>query len=779
MNKRIKILKAFFKNTKSQIAFIVLCVFLISVLMNLFLILLTDYRENFVRQHRALHAEHISFVGQNADFDLLERETSRILSKKSELTEIEINKVYYAWCNFDYDGQTLESHLCYMPEGEGTEKKIGKIEILSREDGKDGVILPYIFEIGGGYKIGDLFTVSDGSHDLSLPVVGFFSNAMSATQNCGYMVILFSKGMETEVSNYFEKESLLCSIRLKSPGDNRKMEMTVSDEITNGIPGTTVAVTNKYDAVFGGRYVMETISMAIIGGMVVLLIVLTVFIVSSNIALYISDHKSMFGILEAIGYTSHDMILSVVPAVILLVFFVTVLGIAASYLFFPLFNHILETQTGMPYREHFILLPALITIGTLLFSVSFSVFLSMQKLHKITPLDAIRSAKASSHSTQNKITVRNLRLPLNLAIPVQSMCANRSQNILIFVAVFLSVFLCTFGASLLQNILINDVTIASFVLGEFADSSIVISDRDCVEICSNLDRNPEVKNYVGYQVIQAGSEEGEYLSAVVIEGAERLTNTAYCYLGKMPSSIGEAAIGGKFAKENGIEIGDTVSVSIAGKQAKLKVCGFLQSAMYLGYDIALTKECCEQIVPLQTYRYYIYLDKDTDVAHFNKELARDNPILFLSDMRSNLEGLKQIYFSGIKWLCGMMITISLVMVFLILYILIQNLLERKKDDYGIMKALGYSSKTLMLHTVLTYLPGIIIATVIGSAISGLTFNLIMSCLLMGIGIQKCNFEIPWLLIAGIGLAVVIFCCIFTMIVSGKIKRIEVRDLLSN
>ena len=201
--------------------------------------------------------------------------------------------------------------------------------------------------------------------------------------------------------------------------------------------------------------------------------------------------------------------------------------------------------------------------------------------------------------------------------------------------------------------------------------------------------------------------------------------------------------------------------------------------MYLGYDIALTKECCEQIVPLQTYRYYIYLDKDTDVAHFNKELARDNPILFLSDMRSNLEGLKQIYFSGIKWLCGMMITISLVMVFLILYILIQNLLERKKDDYGIMKALGYSSKTLMLHTVLTYLPGIIIATVIGSVISGLTFNLIMSCLLMGIGIQKCNFEIPWLLIAGIGLAVVIFCCIFTMIVSGKIKRIEVRDLLSN
>ena len=44
MNKRIKILKAFFKNIKSQIAFIVLCVFLISFLMNLFLILLNDYR---------------------------------------------------------------------------------------------------------------------------------------------------------------------------------------------------------------------------------------------------------------------------------------------------------------------------------------------------------------------------------------------------------------------------------------------------------------------------------------------------------------------------------------------------------------------------------------------------------------------------------------------------------------------------------------------------------------------------------------------------------------
>ena len=555
MNKRSRVLKAFAQNMKSQIILMIICVFLISAVMNLFLILLTDYRENFVRQHDALHAEHVSLIGCHDDIKLLEEETSRILSQQSEIEEVETDRVYYAWLNYQYNEETLTSHFCYLPEGEGIEKQVGKIEVLSRENGKDGVLLPYIFEVGGNYKIGDMFTVSDGEHSLVQPVVGFFSNAMSATENCGYIAILFSKNAATQVSDYFGTESLLCSIRLNDPSENRKMEMTLSDQITNGIPGTTVPVTNKYDSVFSGRYVMETISMAIIGGLVVLLVFLMVFLISSNIALYISDHKPMFGILEAVGYTSHDMILFVAPAVVLLVLIVSLCGIGMSYQLFPFMNRILESQTGLPYEEHLLVLPTILTVGVLLLGVCLSVFLSMRKLHKITPLDAIHSLRGMPRLVHNKVTIRKLCLPLHLSIPVQSMCTNALQNVLVFVTAFLTAFLVAFSCSLLQNILINDAAIAGFVLGEFADSSVVISNDDCQELCRILDESKEVKNYAGYQVIPAGSREGEYLSAVVIEDAEQLTNTSYCYVGHMPSNAEEAAIGGKFAKENKIEIG--------------------------------------------------------------------------------------------------------------------------------------------------------------------------------------------------------------------------------
>lgn len=779
MNKRIGILKALSQNMKSQIVLVVVCVFLISAVMNLFLILLTDYRGNFVRQHDKLHAEHVSFIGCHDDIDLLEEETGRILSQQSKIAEAEMNRIYYAWSNYQYNGETLATHFCYLPEGEGAKKQVGKTEILSREEGKDGVLLPYIFEVGGNYRIGDMFTISDGERHLVLPVVGFFSNAMSATENCGYITILFSKNEATQVIDYFGTESLLCSIRLNYPTENRKMEMKISDQITNGVPGTTVPVTNKYDAVFSGRYVMETISTAIIFGLSVLLIFLTVFLIFSDIALYISDHKPMFGILEAVGYTSHDMILSVVPAVVLLVLIVSLCGIGTSYLLFPFINRILESQTGLPYSEHFLVLPTVLTVGILILAVCLSVFLSMRKLHKITPLDTIHSPRGMPRLVHNKVTIRKLCLPLHLSIPMQSMCANILQNVLVFVTAFLAAFLATFGSSLMQNILVNDAAIAEFVLGEFADSSVTVSNDDCSELCRILDESNEVKNYAGYQVIPAGSRDGEYLSAVVIEDAERLTNASYCYIGHMPSDPEEAAIGGKFAKENNIEIGDAIRIRIAGKQVDLKVCGFLQSAMYLGYDIAITKEGCEKIAPLQTYQYYIYLDKDADVKEFNRQIAGKIPVLFSSDMRSALQGQKETYFSGIKWICRMMIAISLIMVLLVLYILIQNLLERKKYDFGVMKALGYSDKSLMLHTVLTYLPWIVTAVAAGSILSGFAFNTIMSFLLSSIGLQKCNFEIPRVLIAIGAAALVVISCIFMLLSARKIRKIQVRELVLN
>ncbi len=126
-----------------------------------------------------------------------------------------------------------------------------------------------------------------------------------------------------------------------------------------------------------------------------------------------------------------------------------------------------------------------------------------------------------------------------------------------------------------------------------------------------------------------------------------------------------------------------------------------------------------------------------------------------------------------------MIAISLIMVLLVLYILIQNLLERKKYDFGVMKALGYSDKSLMLHTVLTYLPGIVTAVAVGSILSGFTFNTIMSFLLSNIGLQKCNFEIPWILIARGTVAVVAISCIFIFFSAGRIREIQTGELVLN
>lgn len=773
MSRRIKILQAFFGNIKSSVAFILLCVFTISLLTNIFFILLTDYKENFVRTHDELNAEHISFILENGNIEALEHGIDEEMSGNSEITVYEKNRVYHSWLSCDYIGEKMESHFCFLSEEEALNKNIGRFEILSRDDGKEGVVVPYVFQVNG-YSVGDTFTLSNGVSELSLPIVGFYSNAMSATLNCGYISILFTQNAENEIKSFLGAEKVMCGVRLKTPSENTKVELKYANEIAKAVPGTAVTISNKYNSVFDGRFVIETISMAIICGLVVLMILLTMFIISSGIASLISDNKAMVGILSSVGYTSHDIIISVIPAVLILILLTLIAGVGISYPLFPYINRILETQTGLPYRLTFQPVPAVLTVLIPLCCISLTVFFSLLKLKNITPLDAISERRQRARS-QSRVTVKNLRLPLKLALPVQNMLTNAGKSILVLVTALLVAFLCAFGTSLLQNIVINDTEVAGFILGEFADSSVVVHNEGCDSVCEYLDSQAEAENYVGYYTIPAQGENGDYLSAIVVDDTSRLTNKSYCYEGHLPAKKGEATIGGKYARDAGISVGDRMKLCFSGTEIELTVCGLTQSGKYLGYDTMITRETYESIMPGQAYQYYIYLNAETDVPQFNKTLSQNCQTMFLSDMRSSLNALESTYFTGIKIVCRVMITISVFMVLLVLYILMKNLIDHKKNDFAIMMGLGYTSHSIMFITAVTYLPAIILGVFLGTGLSFFTFNPIMSLLLRSIGIERCNFDISIGLLSVAAVSIVVVSVVFMLLFFGQIKKTNIKE----
>ena len=62
----------------------------------------------------------------------------------------------------------------------------------------------------------------------------------------------------------------------------------------------------------------------------------------------------------------------------------------------------------------------------------------------------------------------------------------------------------------------------------------------------------------------------------------------------------------------------------------------------------------------------------------------------------------------------LVVIISVIVTALVLYLLMKTLLYNKRKDYGIYKALGYTSGNLILQTALSFMPAIILSVIVFS-----------------------------------------------------------------
>lgn len=121
---------------------------------------------------------------------------------------------------------------------------------------------------------------------------------------------------------------------------------------------------------------------------------------------------------------------------------------------------------------------------------------------------------------------------------------------------------------------------------------------------------------------------------------------------------------------------------------------------------------------------------------------------------------------------------SIIIASFVLYVLISLLLENKRRENGILKALGFVTKEIVYQVELSIIPISIIATVIGLLVSRKGSGNLVTMLIQDIGIfrfgEATNFI--YLFISGLGL--IIFTILFIMILSRPIKKISPHELFN-
>lgn len=88
------------------------------------------------------------------------------------------------------------------------------------------------------------------------------------------------------------------------------------------------------------------------------------------------------------------------------------------------------------------------------------------------------------------------------------------------------------------------------------------------------------------------------------------------------------------------------------------------------------------------------------------------------------------------------IAISAAIIYLILYIIISGMIISKKQDLGILKALGFVTNNLIIQISTSFIPSSIIGAMMGVIVSKLFLGEMFKLLFNGLGIYKISFVYP-------------------------------------
>lgn len=776
MRKLFLIARANMRKAKGQTVAIVVLILLAAMLLNLWLMLSMDYRANFDRYHDKLNAEHVTLAVDGTDE--VQKFLSQTLESDANVKEYRLDNCMHMVGSFPYNGGMMNGEFIFLEKQTAITRTVGKAEIVEEGDLTSGVYLPMLYK-SNDYSVGKAIEISVGSHPVTYAICGFFNSVMMGSHNCALTQIILTedKYAELEELNY-APQTTLCSIRLNDKSINLNFESTLKSTVSERFPNTRMA-SNCYDIVAQSRYISQGITSSVMSAMAFFVLLIALVVIISNIINYIQVNIKNLGALKAVGYTSRQLVLSLLLQFSGLTLFTAIVGAALSYALFPAINVMMIAQTGIPYAIRFLPLPVLISLLILGGAVALSVWLAARRIKTIEPITALRAGVQTHNFKKNRVPLEKTKAPLNLALALKTTLSGVKHNITVCITVLVLSLIIVFSGLMTENVIADMTPFLNLIVGETADSAINVQVEAEDDFLSALNSDSRTEKAYLYNSLNVSHVGGAELLATLCDDFSKVNNQSVVFKGRFPKYDNEIAIAAKYANEKGFSVGSEIEITANGKTENYLISGFTQITNNLGRDCLMTRQGYERLGTLQNVTYYINLSEGTDIDDFNEEMRENfsGSVNAVINVLETIDGAGSVYVSLMTFIVIAILVLSAIIIAFVLYLLVRTMLNNKKRDYGILKSLGFTTGQLILQTALAFMPAIILSTVVGILISSFAINPLMSLFMSSMGIVKCTFDVPVVFstLAGIGLVVLSFgiACLLSL----KIKKIAPRNLL--
>jgi len=517
----------------------------------------------------------------------------------------------------------------------------------------------------------------------------------------------------------------------------------------------------------------------------VILMVVSLFIISSIIYNNIINETKKIAILKSTGFSSNNIMFIYLIQHLLLAMVGLIVGAAISIvLSITVLNEINELykMQGLPYGINYGQI--LVTLISLLTVIGITVYLVSRKIIKVKPAVALKSGAESNEKKAVLEFNKYKKLPVTLGLALKDILFNKKFTITttlfsvatVFTIVTFSSMSLTMKSVVDNNILLRgldyDLEITNLEVQEVLSHEEIMntlenSDKTDGTMLWYLDTNSKIfddqeNKFVNYMGSIYSTDDVEAFNFQALEG-------------RVPSSNNEVMCGFNLMKILEKTIGDYITVSTIVGEEEFLIVGVYQNMSNAGQTFFLMiDEFPKEFLPYSTI--YVNLTDGVTDDKFDESIntlfSDSVDTLHVSantSMVSMLGTIKMVT-------TAVIVLFSIICGIIILSISITNL-NKDRMNYGIYKSVGMTDVQIMkiyllknlLISLIAIVPGIVIA-LIGMPI---IMNMIMS--MLGIVDMPIQFAM-WGIILSIAIPVFV-----TLIVSGimrsSISKISPKELL--
>lgn len=771
--------KSNIRNSKGLTIGLIILIILATSFLNIMLVIFTDFTGNAEKNAIKLNSED-AYILLNGDISKIEDNYIETLIN-DDVQNYEVIRTVGFLTDTSYGEGTVTPLVLLENAETALNCEIGKTEIIEEDLAilSEYIYLPYQYHTGGNYNIGDDYELKILDKIYNFKIKGFTNNIITGSYNCGTINaivddITYNKIIENTQEPW---KFIYIKFDLKPEVDSTKFVNEISNKVSKENSLVTITYYTLEDALYSRTFISIVLGVSFL--VISLIILIIVFLMlANNISNYIKENIKTLGVIKAIGYTGKNIKLSFVLQFVIITIVGSLIGIILSYLMLPSIIKIMVSQIGIPYTISFNLVSSITTILSLITIIILTVLFIVRKINRIQPITALREGIETHSFKKNRVELEKTKLPINISLALKTMFTNIKQNIATFIIVFFLVFAGVIALVMFQNFSVKPkLSLLTFEIFDGAISTDGDTDKSVYNYIKSLDG---VNNTRLISTINVETENVKLLT-YIMDDTNQLNNKDVCYKGRLPKYDNEIAISGKYCKKYNYNIGDEIEIGRGDIKEKFLITGFVQTTNNNGQEAVILSDGIEKIVGT-TYDklYYFDTEDSTNVNECIEKVKNEfgDRISLTVNFEEVVKGSISVFKTISNAMVVIMMTICGLVILLVLYLLIKTLIISKKKDYGILKALGYTSKNIIVQNAISFMPSIILSVIISCIVSCFIVNPYLTLIMSTFGVMKVTFEIPVTLVICMGIGFVILSFIFALVLSLRIKKIEPYKLLN-